>query len=180
MLGFKRCLDIDYIINPARRRPLPAPDEYRAGVESSAVSCSFQPVGFSFGLATAAEHALTLRGDLSYFISPIVVIIVVEVAGAVIIETVVIEIRNHHQRAFCAVAKVSFSFHGQYRRPDMLARLALECRAIAMDDDFITLDFEVYSIVSAPAHSGMNLLGRSCRDLYLPPESNPRRVTNRL
>jgi hypothetical protein len=48
----------------------------------------------------------------------------------------------------------------------MLARLALECRAIAMDDDFITLDFEVYSIVSAPAHSGMNLPTGAVYDLY--------------
>jgi hypothetical protein len=64
------------------------------------------------------------------------------------------------------MVKVSFSFDGQYRRPEMLARLALESRAIAMDDEFIPLDFEVDSVVSAPAHSGMDLPAGAVRDLY--------------
>jgi hypothetical protein len=48
----------------------------------------------------------------------------------------------------------------------MLARLALEIRAIAMDDEFIPVDFEVDSVESPPAHPGAYLPAGAVRDLY--------------
>src|SRR5215470_9790550 len=169
MLRFKRGLDVDHVNDPARRRPLLAgPGEYRATVESERGQLLLPTREFLFRAAPAAEHIDQVQGRLVVLvIGPFVVIIVVEVAGAVIIEAVVIESRNHQQRPFGAVAaKVPLSFHGQYRRPEMLARLALESRAVAMDEEFIPLDFEVDPVSSPPPHSGVDLPGRAVRDLY--------------
>src|SRR5262249_57421984 len=112
-----------------------------------------------FQRPTAAEYGVHIAGRLMVLVIRPFVVIVVEV--------VVIEIRNHLQRAAGAVAaKISFSFHGQYRRPKMLARLTLEIRAIAMDGEFIPFDFEVDSVSSAPAHPGADLPFGAVRDLY--------------
>src|SRR5262245_52987596 len=132
MLRFERGLDVDYVNDPARRRPLfSGPGEYRAVVESERGQMLLPIPGLLFPAATAAEHNDHVPGRLAALVTaPLVVIIVVEIAGAVIIEVVVIDIRNQLQRGFGA-AKAPCFFNGQYRRPEMLARLALESRAIA-------------------------------------------------
>src|SRR5262245_4825533 len=169
MLRFKRGLDVDYVNNPARRRPLFAGSgEYRAIVESERGQLLLPTRELSFRAALAAEHIDHVPGPLVVLVNrPFVVVTVVEVAGAVIIEAVVIETRNHKQRALGAVAaKVSLSFHGKYRRPEMLARLALESRTVAMNKEFIPFDFEVDPVSSPTPHSGVDLPGGAVSDLY--------------
>jgi hypothetical protein len=48
----------------------------------------------------------------------------------------------------------------------MLARFALERRTIAMDNEFIPIDFEIDSVDSAPAHCGVYLRIGAILDLY--------------
>ena len=48
----------------------------------------------------------------------------------------------------------------------MLARLALEIRAISMYDEFIPVAFEVASVDSPPAHPGAYLPAGAVRDIY--------------
>src|SRR5262245_32697270 len=120
MLRFQRGLDVDHVNDPARRRPLFADSgEYRAIVESERDQLLLPTRELLFRAGAAAEYIDHVPGRLVVLVvGPFVIIIVVEVAGAVIEEAVVIEIWNHQQRAFGAVAaKVPLSFHGQYRRP---------------------------------------------------------------
>jgi hypothetical protein len=100
--------------------------------------------------------------------SPIIVVVVEVTLIVIIKEAVVIVTRNQLQRADSAVAtKIPFSFHGKYRRPEVLARLPLEMRAIAICDEFIPFDREIDPVDSAAAHTGEDIpVGPIC---YLHP-----------
>src|SRR5262245_46348786 len=121
MLRFQRGLDVDYVNDSARRRPLLAgPREYRAGVESERGQLLFPTRGPLFRSSPVADPIDHVPGWLVVLvIRPLVAIIVVGVAGAEIIDAVVIEIGNHHQRAAASrPTKAPCSFNRQYRRPE--------------------------------------------------------------
>src|SRR5262245_36840938 len=83
MLRFKRGLDVDYVNNPARRRPLFAGSgEYRAIVESERGQLLLPTRELRFRAAPAEKIDHVPGRLVEIVIRPFVVIIVVEVAGA--------------------------------------------------------------------------------------------------
>src|SRR5262245_24864929 len=98
---------------------------------------------------------------------PLFAIMVGGVAGAEVLVAVDLEIGSHHHRAAASRApKAPCSFNRQYRPPEMLARLPLECRAVAIDEEFIPVDFEADLVCSPPPHSGVDFPVGAVRDLY--------------
>src|SRR5262245_61275836 len=170
MLRFERGTDVDYVNDPAHRRPFLAdPGDRRARGASERGQLLSPTRDLLFRTTPADEYGVHVaRRLIVLLVRPLVVITVVKFVGAITIEGVVVEIRDHFQRPAAAdvALKVSLSFHGQNSRPEMLARLALESRAFAMDDERIPLDFEFDSVSPAPAHSGLDLPVGTFRDPY--------------